>query len=201
MTIVHPESDTPPEARPDNHPAKLIQGDDEDYVEYLTRQADAWCSNPPPAPPGFELVECSATPRHWPEYAVADDDFYPGGCSRCAYDALYEAHAGCAHSHHARWRRWRITGKVAGWLYVTGLTSNGGGWQMSAHCPGCYTMPKWNRNRRVYALGKRVDWWTCLIKRHHLRGDEIGFGLCAKCAPCPDCGSRTAEHEPTCEWR
>ena len=67
----------------ESHSAKPVQGDDEEYVDYLGRTADHWINNPPPAPTGFELVECSATPRHWPEYSPIDDDLYSGGCSRC----------------------------------------------------------------------------------------------------------------------
>lgn len=183
------------------HPSKLVQGDDEDYVEYLTRQAEAWTTNPPEAPDGFEMVECEATPRHWPLYSPIDDDFYPSGCPHCAYDELYGAHAGCAHSHHRRWRRWKITGKLADWLYASGLTSSGASWQMNAHCRGCYTMPKWNRNPRPYVLFVSRNTWRCLLKGHHRPGDPIGFGYCAKCLPCPECGSKTAGHLDGCPER
>lgn len=176
-------------------PEMLEQGDDENYADYLWRKIAA---PPAAAPAGFELVECTATPRHCPMYTIADDDFYPAPCMYCAYDAAYEAHRGCAHSHHRAWRRWRITGKVAGWLYVTGITSSGGSWQMGGGCNGCRTMPKFNRHPRVYILGVSRDTWRCLLKGRHRPGDPIGFGYCAKCLPCPDCGSKTAGHHDGC---
>jgi len=193
-TAVKAEAAARRESDVSDHPAKLVQGDDEDYVDYLGRQADAWRQNPPPAPEGFVLVECAAQPRHWPEYTVADSDFYDAFCSRCAYDSLYDAHVGCEHSHHRAWRRWRITGKIAGWLYTSGLTSSGGSWRMGGGCPGCWTMPKWNRRKRPYILWVRREAWRCLLKGHHWPGEPIIFGFCGKCLPCPDCGSTAAEH-------
>lgn len=181
-----------------DHPAKLPQDEDEDYVAYLARQADAWCSNPPLAPDGFRLIPCNAASRHWPKYEPIDSDYYETECDQCAYASLYDAHAGCAHSHHRRWRRWRITGKLATFLYVTGITSSGASWRMGGGCQGCYTMPKWNRNPRVYVLWVSRDTWRCLLKGHHRPGDPIGFGYCSKCLPCPECGSKTAGHARAC---
>lgn len=179
-----------------DHPAKLVQGEDEDYVEYLGRQGDAWCDNPPPAPPGFVLVECGATPRHWPEYQIADSDFYDAPCSHCQYQALQKSHDPCRHSHHWPWRRWRITSEVHGWLYSLGVVV-GGGWTFDGYCRGCLNGVRF-RGKRSYILGKRREWWACL-RRGHVRGEHVGFGLCGKCMPCPDCGSTTAGHRLGCE--
>lgn len=196
--IVTPPSDTSHQARCD-HPDKPVQGDDEDYVEYLGRCADHWSTNPPAAPEGFELIECSATPRHWPEYHAVDSDFYDAECSHCQYAALAAAHAGCVHSHHKFWQRWKITGKFSSWLYSMGITASGGSWQMGGGCTGCYTLPKFNRHKRVYALGVSMESWRCILKAHHRPGDQVA-GLCTKCYPCPTCGSKTATHEPGCEY-
>lgn len=191
--LVPPATDTtaPPRA---NHPDKLVQGDDEGYVDYLTRQGDAWSNHPPAAPEGFELIPCEATPRHWPTYTVADDDFYPACCLHCAYDVLARSHDGCEHAHHRVWRRWKITGRVAGWLYTTGLTAAGGSWRMGGGCPGCYTMPKWNRNRRPYILGVSRETWHCLLRRRHRPTITPYGGFCTKCLPCADCGSTDPDH-------
>jgi hypothetical protein len=178
------------------HPSKLIQGDDEDYVDYLTRQGDAWSNNPPPPPPGFDLIPCEATPRHWPHYVPVDHDFYPSDCPDCQYASLADAHGGCAHSQHRAWRRWKITGKVSSWLYTSGLTPAGGSWQMGNGCHGCQTLPKWNRNQRVYILFVSRETWHCLLKRHHRPTVDRSFGLCTKCYPCADCGSTETGHYP-----
>lgn len=178
------------ELRRVEHPDKPQMGDDEDYVEYLTRLGDQWSQHPPAAPDGFYLMECGKTPRHFPTYAVLDGEFYEGVCPSCQYEDLAARHDGCAHSHHRVWRRWKLTGKAAGWLYSSGITSSGGSWHMGGGCMGCYTMPKFNRHRRVYILWVQVETWRCLLKYHHIRGDA-GWGMCGKCFPCPSCQSTT----------
>lgn len=147
------------------------------------------------------LIECTAEPRHLETYYYEDQpDWYPAGCALCWLDAANEAHHGCAHSHHKAWRRWKITSWLASNLYASGLTSNGGSWQMGGGCMGCVTMPRWNRNKRVYVLWVRIETWRCLLKMRHFPGDPIGFGMCSKCLPCPTCGSKTVGHEASCEW-
>lgn len=176
-----------------DHSAKLPQRDDEDYVDYLNRQGDAWCTTPPPAPPGFRLVECDATPRHWPQYEPIDNDFYAAGCMHCAYRGIADAHRGCAHSHHGTWRRWHIVGKLGSWLYTSGLTSSGGSWQMGNGCPGCHTLPKFDRRPRNYILFVSRETWHCLLTRRHRPTVDPSFGLCTKCLPCL-CGSTAVGH-------
>jgi hypothetical protein len=142
------------DARPANHPAKLewLGYDEEtdepieDYVDYLNRQADEWCNNPPPAPPGFELIECDAEPRHWPMYSVVDDDFYGGPpCLYCTSAVLREQHAPCEHSHHRAWRRWKITRRILGHLYTWRLVRSYGT-TYNGHCRGCTTI-RWGIRR------------------------------------------------------
>lgn len=181
-----------------NHPAKPIQGDDEDYVEYLGRVAEHWSVHPPAAPPGFELVECIATPRHWPEYHVADDDFYPGLCCSCQYDMLRTtASEWECKAKHRRWKSWRILGWLAGKAYVLGIIASHG--TTYGRCEHCgigrqYHRPRW-RGRRPYVLGVFTETWGCLLKRHHRRATSyITGGLCTKCLPCPDCGSTDPTH-------
>lgn len=180
-----------------NHPSKPIMGDDEDFVEYLGRCADHWTDNPPPAPPGFELVECLATPRHWPEYHVADDDFYPAICSSCQYDSLRKAHeeAYCK-AHHRRWKSWRILWWLGLKAYSLGIIgSHGVSYFSCKHCGVTrqHHRPRW-RGSRPYILGKRSEWWGCLLKRRHIWAPLHDCGLCAKCLPCPDCGSAAQDH-------
>lgn len=183
-----------------NHPAKIVMGDDEDYVEYLGKQADAWTQSPPEAPPGFVLAECGVEPRHWPTYTIADDDFYETPCPVCQIEAAMAEHAGCRHSHHRAWRRWYLTRKLAAWLYASGLTSNGGSSSWGGGCNWCVTMPRWTRMRRVYVLWWELDKWRCLLRFRHWPADPIFAGFCSKCLPCPECGSQTAGHEPGCEY-
>ena len=112
--------------------------EEEDFVDYLGRVAD-WT---PPAPPGFWLIRCDATPRHGPDYVPITPDFYEPPCAGCEYAALREAHAPCEHSHHRRWRRWRWVSKIAGRLYSAGLV-RGYGHHYDGHCWGCLTGIQW----------------------------------------------------------
>lgn len=188
-----------PQAPTQNHPAKLEQGDDEDYVDYLTRQLAGWTDNPPTAPDGFSLIPCDATPRHWPTYEIADDDFFGAHCLYCQADAAYAAHSECEHSHHSAWRRWKATHWIVGKLYTSGLSVTGPGSSWGGGCNRCLISgPKFRRGARPYVLFVKSGTWRCILKGHHMPGDPIGWGYCAKCLPCPDCGSKTAGHEPGC---
>jgi hypothetical protein len=180
------------------HPLAPEMGDDEEYVDYLNRLVDFYTQTPPPAPEGFELIECEATPRHWPEYRPVDDNFYDGPCSACQYQSLAEAHSGCEHSHHRAWRRWKITRRIVGRLYTFGIIANGGTWHSGGGCEGCVTGPFHWRGRRVYILGLQREHWRCLFRGHRYRQYLYG-GLCTVCAPCPECGSTDADHPGACE--
>lgn len=191
------------DVRPAEHPAKLDpdalgiteeQWDEGDgYVEYLCRQADEWRENPPAAPAGFHLIECTATPRHWPIYTVIDHDFYEAPCPMCQYKHVAEAHQGCEHSHHRAWRRWRVTHKLLNWGYSLGFFA-GHGWKTGSGCRGCAVGVHFGKS--PYLLGQRREWWACVLKRHHWPTKQlIALGMCSKCLPCVDCGSGEAWHE------
>lgn len=183
-----------------NHPSKPVKGDEEDYVDYIGRTANHWIDNPPYAPEGFHLVECGASPRHWPEYSPVDDDLYEGGCSRCIIDSQSEIlRVWQCKAEHRRWKSWSIISRFASWCYVVGLSSTGGGTHYFL-CTECgarkqHMFPKW-RGKRSYFLWKPRDWWFCLLKAHHIYAPLDGqtFHMCAKCAPCPDCGSADPYH-------
>jgi hypothetical protein len=149
----------------ESHPDKpecieLEDGDTEDLVTYLGRCSDHWEQHPPAAPPGFWLVSCDNEPRHWPWYVPIDVDFYEPGCPTCVASSERAAHAGCEHSHHWPWRRWKITGTAFMWLYRMRLIK-GHGIQYGEHCKGCQTVhwgirkgwraerqwAKWNRQQ------------------------------------------------------
>ena len=174
----------------ESHPAKPIQGDDEEYVDYLGRTADHWITNPPPAPAGFELVECSANPRHWPEYSPIDEDLYSGGCSRCIIaDQAEVLRAWQCKAEHRRWKGWKITRWLNGKAYVLGIIAScGSSYGGCEKHPVQHNVGRW-RGRRNYILGVSVEWWRCLLKYHHIRGEHVGFGFCGKCVPCPTCGT------------
>lgn len=149
------------------------------------------CAAEPPA--GWQLVECAeGHPVMW----MPDDQWgYPPPCMYCSYEALSEAHTGCTHARHGRWRSWRITFRVSMWMYALGITA-GGGTSYGGGCRGCVTFRF--TGSRPYILGW-PDWkWSCLLRQRHWPGDFIGLSACAKCLPCPTCGSRTAGHEPGC---
>jgi hypothetical protein len=111
------------------------------------------------------------------------------------------------------WRRWEATSKLATFLYVTGITNSGGGttWcgadplGMVHHLPGWRTvLPKRGRQLRPYILGKPNWWWECQIeqgfkiKGRHRPLSPVALGICAACAPCPDCGQPYCG--PECVW-
>lgn len=197
MGIIVPPSVTP-QVRT-NHPSKPVSGEDEDFVEYLTRCGDHWIDNPPPAPEGFELMECTATPRHWPEYRIVDDDFYPGFCSGCQYQTLNESHRRLrCKADHRKWKSWKMWWRIAGRLYTLGITSSGGGVSYG-RCEFCgigrqHHAPRW-RGKRPYILGVQRETWTCLLRYHHRRQlSHYTRGLCTVCLPCPECGSTNPTH-------
>lgn len=188
-----------------NHPAKLESPYDvdvdvepeEDYTDYIVRQANAWCQNPPPAPAGFELMECFSEPKHWPMYTVADDDFYAATCWDCTDHSaeLREQINQLEHAKHSRFWRTKLGTRIVRWAYQMGVIA-GSATTHNDFCKGCLTFVKW-RSKRPYILGVSRDTWRCW-RAGHRRGEHIGFGLCGKCLPCPDCGSMTAGHEDGC---
>lgn len=187
----------------ENHPDLPIQGEDEDFLEHLNRVADWLSESPPPAPAGFVLVECAATPRHFPEYRVAEDVFYPGECMQCHAEATWRdvSKLKCERDHR-RWKSWRIWRRIASFLYVTGITPNGGS-SSYGRCEFCgigvqHRLPYRFRGSRPYVLWVRREIWSCLLKRHHRYRLHYPSGLCAICCPCPECGSTDQGHY-TCE--
>lgn len=103
------------------------------------------------------------------------------------------------HSNHGAWRRWRLTHWLARNLYTSGIAASGGGYSYSSECSGCLTsLPRFRRGERPYVLWVKWGTWRCLFRGRHLPGDHIMWGYCAKCLPCPDCGSKTAGHEDGC---
>jgi len=136
--------------------------------------------------PGLMLTECTtAEPRH-PRTWVLASDSYGAPCMYCAYDAVSSAHAGCAHSHHWPWRRWTVTHKVLHWLVLAGVT-RGGWFTHDSHCRGC--VDHLSLGRGDYLLGQENEWWTCLLRQHHLRKPDPDCpAFCNVCTP-PDVGS------------
>ncbi|MGY1946598.1 hypothetical protein [Nocardia asiatica] len=172
------------------------RGEDEDYVDYLERKGNFYEQSPPPAPPGLKLVECDATPRHWPVYEIDDSDYWPAPCYACVTDSYRNERDELARKQH--WFRHPIRGRVAarlvGKLRVLGVVSSygiqGGG---ATGCRSCVTGIRF-RGKRSYILGW-PDWkWRCLLKKRHWPGEEGYFGLCGKCVPCPDCGTTKVDH-------
>lgn len=198
-TIVPPPSNW---QLPDSHPDLPDQGDNEDTVEYIGRLADFLTETPPAAPPGFVLIPCDATPRHFPEYHVAENTFYPAPCSACQLAAAWEesSRLRCERDHQ-RWKSWRIWQRISSRLYVLGITSSGGGVSYG-RCEFCgigrqHSAPHW-RGRRPYILGMKREVWYCLLRRGHRYRLHYPSGLCSICCPCPECGSTDQNHY-TCE--
>jgi len=174
--------------------------EDEEWVAWFTRVQDAVLAAPPTAPEGFLLEECYAEPRHWPTYTVNDGTMAePPSCGQCAYAALSEAHRPCEHKQHGRWRTWKASRKVAGWLYTLGLL-RGFGTTHSKYCPGCLVSIHWSLFRGPYVLFAKRETWRCW-RNLHRPGVEVAFGYCGKCIPWYCCGSTGSAHAFDCPER
>lgn len=97
------------------------------------------------------------------------------------------------------WRRWKATRWVSRQLYVWGVTGSGGGALSAGADPvggWIYDLPSLAslRYRRPYVLRLPMWWWEChlwqgwRVWRHHRPLEPFGFGICAACLPCPECG-------------
>lgn len=138
-------------------PPEMVE--DEDYVEYLGRAMDYYCASPPPAGEHLSLVECDATPRHWPMYEVKTDDFYPAPCQYCVYDDLREQLNEKERQTH--WLDHPIRGKLArricGWAYSMGIIASfGTHFGGPAQCRSCITSIRF-KGRRPYILGRERE--------------------------------------------
>ena len=179
---------------------QTFSDEDEWTVERFIADCDRITENPPPAPEGFELIECSATPRHWPTYMPYVDGQYPAACPACQCDAESDANARLrCERDHRRWKSWTGWWRISSWLYMLGITSSGGSVSMG-RCEFCGTTrqhraPRW-RGRRVYILGVRREVWECLRRGH--RHSPTYYGMCSICCPCPSCGSTDADHAGDC---
>jgi hypothetical protein len=150
------------------------------------------CAEHAPADvPGLRRIDCER--GHGPTW-VLDDDGYEPPCPWCARDDEADAHEGCEHSHHGRWRRWKITHRVLARLYVLGAASSGTRW--GGGCDYCAVSVRWGRN--TYLLGWPRWKWRCLLVARHWPGEEFAYGLCCKCSPWPCCGSRVPAHADGC---
>jgi hypothetical protein len=133
--------------------------------------------------PGLELAACPADPPHPRTFFYAQVGGYGAPCMYCSYDAARAAHEGCRHSHHRPWRRWKATGRLLQAGYALGVVKS---WVVSidSHCRGCADHIKPGKNNWV--LGRRREWWFCLLRRRHLMRPVPGIGwLCGRCSPDP----------------
>lgn len=169
-------------------------------VDWFLAECDRVAANPPAAPEGMELIECEATPRHWPIYAAHVDGQYPMPCFLCERDELDRAlrKAKCDREHR-RWKSWHIWWRISSRLYALGITACGGGVWMG-RCEFCgitrqHMAPRW-RGKRSYVLGVKREAWSCLRRGH--RHSPTYYGLCSVCAPCPSCGSTDPAHPGDC---
>lgn len=174
--------------------------EDEDWTDWYLRANAAVTDNPPPAPDGFLLLPCAATPRHWPMYVISDGetDSY-ANCHECSHAAFASQHRTCEHDikHRGPWRRWKASSKILGWLYSLGLIK-GHGHRYGGGCNGCISGSiTWTFFRGPYVLFAKRETWRCW-RQGHRRGEELGMGFCGKCLPQPCCGSTGAGHNNDC---
>lgn len=146
--------------------------------------------------PQLVRVECVVEPPHAPMWMKYDDEaWYPPSCPDCAYVAMRDAHAGCEHSHHGAWRRWKLVNWLSGWAYQLGVLA-GYGSNHDGYCNGCLTGFRWrSASGRSYVLGWPSWKWSCLLKKRHWPGGYVGFDCCTRCLPCPECGSTEWDHD------
>jgi hypothetical protein len=148
--------------------------------------------------PGLRPVECDHSPAHlgW----VVDAEDYGVPCPWCERDdsAARVAELEIARDRHGRWRGTRAARWLLNKAYGAGLIAaySTGTCRQDGHS-WCARHISW-RGRRPYVLGVRREAWRCILRYRHLPGDPVFSGFCAKCLPCPDCGSRTAGHETGC---
>lgn len=139
--------------------------------------------------PGLRLAECYRPEADHPRLFVYDADDYGVPCYLCLYEQQRERVDELTRCRHWPWRRWRITGKALGRLPLAFTWS----WNDPDH-RGCYHSFRW-----WWGKWKWRGWHCLLRRRPHWPSELIGCGdVCGKCAPCPDCGSTTAGHEPNC---
>lgn len=95
--------------------------------------------------PGLQRAECTATPPHPPYWTLASDG-YPAGCPTCQYLIARDEHAGCAHSGHRAWRRWRASYRLLGLLSRARIVTAYGA-TYDGHCHGCISgiRTRWSR--------------------------------------------------------
>lgn len=149
--------------------------------------------------PGLQLVECDASPRH-PHVWMVDSEAYGPPCMSCLYDAQKEKLDYLQRCRHTWVRRTRLFRRLARYAYALGIvvgygTSLGGG-QYGHHA--CTHGFRW-RGRRPYVLGWPTWKWSCLLGERHWPGVFVGLNSCAKCLPCPECGSSTSCFDDWCE--
>lgn len=132
--------------------------------------------------PGLVLADCTAAPRHPHTWFYAGEG-YPPPCMYCSWAALSESHRGCEHSHHGRWRSWKATRWLALKAYSAGILSSHTV-SYDSFCRGCVSRFRWGRSG--YVLGKRREWWSCLIRRRHLFRSVDGTWMCDRCCPDPE---------------
>lgn len=141
---------------------------------------------------GLRRIECTeGHARTW----VLDDDGYEPPCPWCAIASEMKAHEGCEHSHHGRWRRWRIVHRALSRLYSLGIVK---GWasSYSPYCRGCAHGIRLGRNG--YLLGWPRCKWQCLLAARYWPGEEVLRDMCGKCNPCGLCGSQRHDHNDGC---
>ncbi len=143
--------------------------------------------------PGLRLVDCAADPPHlvW----VYEREDYGCPCFVCMAEEQAKRDAEARQCRHWPWRSWKVTGRVARWLYALGIVS-GTCWSLGDGHDGCVTF--YPRGSRPYRLGVSKETWRCWLKGRHRRGEEVGFGFCGKCMPWPCCGAETVEHVAGC---
>lgn len=146
--------------------------------------ADGPCPEHAPVDvPGLMVTDCTAEPRHARTWVLASDG-YGAPCMYCAYDAESAAHEGCEHSHHHRWRRSRIAARLLGCGYSLGFVACYGH-RWGGGCRRCLTGVRFGRNG--YLLGQENEWWTCLLRHHHLRKPDPDCPvICNVCSPPED---------------
>jgi hypothetical protein len=113
---------------------------------------------------------------------------------RC-YSLLHDVREAVNQPSPRHWTRWSVTRRSVHWLSMLGMIAGSASifdwsgrqtsWIMITGTRGVNGKRRWPS----YVLFWSVANWRCLLRHHHWPSPhKVGFGMCAKCCPCPECG-------------
>lgn len=165
-------------------------------------------------------VSAETVMEWWAVYEPADVD---EARARATSSIMMDLRQVMNFPHPRSWRRWKFTGRVASFLYTSGVTSSGGGLSSDGMDPvggWVYHLPRLSSvlprfgqgawRMRPYLFGIERWWWLCWYhqahdlvhgrgRRPHWPGPLVSYvAACGKCMPWTCCGAVGDDHHPGC---